>query len=186
MQHEIAYILLGTLHRAPIQDIPDMQIMDVGTGTGIWALEMALEYPSAQILGTDLGFESQCPHTHPPQTTKADNNDALLLLDRPNQLGTSDTNLRKSKSSPVLRIRSPPNWYIQSSMPFRQGLMRGPSRFEIEDAECEWTHEDNFFDFIHSRNIGQAIDDWPRLVSQMYRYVAGFCTFIPWDALTIL
>ena len=28
--------------------------MDIGTGTGIWAIEMADKYPNAQITGTDL------------------------------------------------------------------------------------------------------------------------------------
>lgn len=29
-------------------------VLDIGTGTGIWAIEFADEYPSASILGTDL------------------------------------------------------------------------------------------------------------------------------------
>jgi len=30
------------------------RILDVGTGTGIWAIEIGDEYPSAEVLGTDL------------------------------------------------------------------------------------------------------------------------------------
>jgi ubiquinone/menaquinone biosynthesis C-methylase UbiE len=29
-------------------------IVDVGTGSGLWALEVAEEYPHTQIIGTDL------------------------------------------------------------------------------------------------------------------------------------
>lgn len=29
-------------------------ILDIGTGTGMWAIEMADEYPEAEIVGTDL------------------------------------------------------------------------------------------------------------------------------------
>ncbi len=30
------------------------RILDVGTGTGIWAIDMADEFPSAEIIGTDI------------------------------------------------------------------------------------------------------------------------------------
>ncbi len=40
------------LYFAPI-DKPE-SILDVGTGTGIWAIEMGDDFPDAQILGTDL------------------------------------------------------------------------------------------------------------------------------------
>ncbi|KAL9599941.1 MAG: hypothetical protein Q9219_003503 [cf. Caloplaca sp. 3 TL-2023] len=40
------------LYKAPVKN-PD-RILDVGTGTGIWAIEMAEEFPAAQVVGTDL------------------------------------------------------------------------------------------------------------------------------------
>ena len=47
-------ISLGNkLHLAPIDDKPG-KILDVGTGTGIWAIEMGDDYPSAEVIGTDL------------------------------------------------------------------------------------------------------------------------------------
>ncbi|KXJ90925.1 S-adenosyl-L-methionine-dependent methyltransferase [Microdochium bolleyi] len=36
------------------QENPPRRILEVGTGTGIWALEMATEFPDAEIIGTDL------------------------------------------------------------------------------------------------------------------------------------
>lgn len=33
---------------------PPKRILDIGTGTGIWAIEMGDVYPSAEIIGTDL------------------------------------------------------------------------------------------------------------------------------------
>ncbi|RDW81498.1 class I SAM-dependent methyltransferase [Aspergillus mulundensis] len=43
----------GELYRAPIK--PDIQqILDLGTGTGAWALDMADLFPSATVTGTDL------------------------------------------------------------------------------------------------------------------------------------
>lgn len=40
------------LFLAPINN--PKRILDIGTGTGIWAIEMGDEYPDAQIIGTDL------------------------------------------------------------------------------------------------------------------------------------
>ncbi|KAI1169720.1 S-adenosyl-L-methionine-dependent methyltransferase [Nemania sp. FL0916] len=43
----------GRLFFAPIPSHPQ-KILDLGTGTGIWAIEMAGRYPSAEVVGTDL------------------------------------------------------------------------------------------------------------------------------------
>ncbi|KAF6819456.1 methyltransferase domain-containing protein [Colletotrichum musicola] len=43
----------GQLFFAPIGDHPN-KVIDLGTGTGIWAIEMGDRYPSAEITGLDL------------------------------------------------------------------------------------------------------------------------------------
>ncbi|KAF8245525.1 S-adenosyl-L-methionine-dependent methyltransferase [Wilcoxina mikolae CBS 423.85] len=53
MHHEIMLALLGgKLHLAPLAS--PKYILDVGTGTGIWAIDMADTYPDAEVIGTDL------------------------------------------------------------------------------------------------------------------------------------
>jgi len=48
------YILLDNeLYLAPIGDNPQ-RVLDVGTGTGIWAIDFADQFPSAEVIGTDL------------------------------------------------------------------------------------------------------------------------------------
>jgi SAM-dependent methyltransferase len=67
-------------------------------------------------------------------------------------------------------LRVPPNWYenLMSLTHRRDGLI-ACSRYEVDDAEREWTYPEDLFDFIHARNLGQSIDDWPRMLRQAYR-----------------
>ncbi|KAF8544018.1 S-adenosyl-L-methionine-dependent methyltransferase [Trichophaea hybrida] len=114
LHHEIFLQLVEGLHKAPIKD--PQRILDIGTGTGIWAIDMADRYPAAEVIGTDL-------------------------------------------STPVQSQWVPPN-----------------CRFEVDDAEREWTYRSDSFDFIHLRNLVQAVTDWPKLLSQAYRCTApGKC-----------
>ncbi|KAG6054090.1 hypothetical protein E4U17_004064 [Claviceps sp. LM77 group G4] len=54
MKHAMVKLLCSqTLHFAPIGNHPQ-EILDIGTGTGIWAIEMGDSFPSANILGIDL------------------------------------------------------------------------------------------------------------------------------------
>ncbi|KAI5815293.1 methyltransferase [Pyronema omphalodes] len=108
VHHEIFLLLLGRkLHLAPIGKNPQ-RILDVGTGTGIWAIDMADTYPSAEIIGVDL--------------------------------------------SPIQPHWVPPN-----------------CRFEVDDAEREWTFEPNSFDFIHIRNLAQGVQSWDTVLAQAWR-----------------
>jgi len=53
MMHHI-YLLAqgGRLHIAPLSE--PQRVLDLGTGTGIWALDFADQYPEAEILGVDI------------------------------------------------------------------------------------------------------------------------------------
>ncbi|KAF6835122.1 methyltransferase [Colletotrichum musicola] len=59
LQHHIWRLLLGgRLYTAPLPE-PDehveaLRILDLGTGTGIWAIDMADEFPTASVFGVDL------------------------------------------------------------------------------------------------------------------------------------
>lgn len=54
MQHRKYYLLLNSRHfLAPISN--PQRILDLGTGTGIWALDIADLHPSTHITATDIG-----------------------------------------------------------------------------------------------------------------------------------
>ncbi|KAF2136490.1 uncharacterized protein K452DRAFT_292338 [Aplosporella prunicola CBS 121167] len=55
LAHHMMLKLIGDrLFLAPLPDDFAGKILDVGTGTGIWAIEMGDRFPSAEILGNDL------------------------------------------------------------------------------------------------------------------------------------
>ncbi|KAH6604622.1 hypothetical protein Trco_006329 [Trichoderma cornu-damae] len=53
MKHAmVVHLCQGKLHYAPLEN--PQKMLDIGTGTGIWAIDMGDEYPEAEILGIDL------------------------------------------------------------------------------------------------------------------------------------
>ncbi|KAG0634483.1 S-adenosyl-L-methionine-dependent methyltransferase, partial [Tuber brumale] len=53
IHHVFLLLLGGKLFRAPVSD-NIQRILDVGTGTGIWAIDAGETYPAAEVIGTDL------------------------------------------------------------------------------------------------------------------------------------
>ncbi|KAJ5084553.1 hypothetical protein NUU61_009132 [Penicillium alfredii] len=53
LSHHIYSMLLnGELHLAPVTKPP--RVLDLGTGTGIWAIDYADEHPDSEVIGIDL------------------------------------------------------------------------------------------------------------------------------------
>ncbi|TGZ83490.1 S-adenosyl-L-methionine-dependent methyltransferase [Ascodesmis nigricans] len=54
MTHHMALVILdGELHKAPIKGDPH-NVLDCGTGTGIWALDFGSIHPGSHVIGVDL------------------------------------------------------------------------------------------------------------------------------------
>ncbi|KAI8272881.1 methyltransferase domain-containing protein [Colletotrichum sp. SAR11_57] len=47
-------VMEGKLYHAPIDSNQVHRILDIGTGTGIWAVQIADEFPNAEVIGKDL------------------------------------------------------------------------------------------------------------------------------------
>ncbi len=58
----IKIVMSNKLFFAPL-DKPE-RILDIGTGTGIWAIEMGDEFPDASVIGTDLSATQPTWYTH--------------------------------------------------------------------------------------------------------------------------
>ncbi|KAH8648895.1 methyltransferase family protein [Tricladium varicosporioides] len=105
--HMLTLMLDGKLFLAPIGSNPQ-KVLDVGTGTGIWAIDFADQFPSSEVIGTDI--------------------------------------------SPTQPSFVPPNL-----------------KFELDDAQLEWTYRPDSFDYIHVRCMLGAIQDWAHLYREIYK-----------------
>ncbi|KAB8270214.1 S-adenosyl-L-methionine-dependent methyltransferase [Aspergillus minisclerotigenes] len=80
LHHIYSLILDGEIHLAPIKN--PQRVLDIGTGTGIWAVDFADQYQSSEVIGNDLSpiqprwvppncqfeiddFESEWSYAHP-------------------------------------------------------------------------------------------------------------------------
>ncbi|KAG7050649.1 TAM domain methyltransferase [Colletotrichum scovillei] len=112
MQHEIfTYTIGDRLGRAPPcdEDAKVGRVLDVGTGTGIWAIDFGELHPEAEVYGVDLS---------------------------PNQ----------------------PE-YVPENV-----------RFEIDDVDEDWTYSKPF-DYIHSRFMTGAINNWRKFFESAYDHL---------------
>ncbi|KAM5357546.1 hypothetical protein ACJZ2D_016153 [Fusarium nematophilum] len=72
--HYLTILLDEKLFLAPVKE-ETCRVLDVGTGTGIWAIEFADRYPSADVIGTDL---SPCQPQWIPPNARFEIDDATL------------------------------------------------------------------------------------------------------------
>ncbi|KAF9699404.1 hypothetical protein EKO04_002129 [Ascochyta lentis] len=55
MNHHLCLLLLDNeLHFTELPQDRSIRILDIGTGTGIWAMEMGDKFPNAQVIGNEL------------------------------------------------------------------------------------------------------------------------------------
>ncbi|KAL8870770.1 MAG: hypothetical protein Q9174_003260 [Haloplaca sp. 1 TL-2023] len=107
--HALRLAFGDRLYLAPLDNKP-ATILDIGTGTGIWAIDVAESLPQTQVIGTDL--------------------------------------------SPIQPKWVPPN-----------------CKFEVDDAEQDWTFPTDHFDLVHTRIMNAFIQSWDHFMEQSFRHL---------------
>ncbi|KAG6070039.1 hypothetical protein E4U16_007182 [Claviceps sp. LM84 group G4] len=73
--HFLTILLDDQLFLAPLEKDKIHRVLDVGTGSGIWAIEFADQFPNASVIGTDL---SPCQPQWVPPNVCFEIDDAML------------------------------------------------------------------------------------------------------------
>ena len=72
-QHRLLGEIFGGLYRAPLEKSNVRRVLDLGCGTGNWAIDFAKQYPEAEVYGVDI--------TEDPQWQNAPANCTLSVAD---------------------------------------------------------------------------------------------------------
>ncbi|QKX58229.1 uncharacterized protein TRUGW13939_05350 [Talaromyces rugulosus] len=81
LHHVYRLLLKGELNCAPITKDP-RRVLDLGTGTGIWAIDFADQFPESEVIGNDLS-PIQPQWTPPNVTFEIDDFEAEWPFSRP-------------------------------------------------------------------------------------------------------
>ncbi|KZL77266.1 UMTA protein [Colletotrichum tofieldiae] len=66
VRHHYTWMLMDNrLFAAPVEKVRRLKVLDIGTGTGIWAIDVADEFPDAEVIGTDISAVQ--PNWAPPK-----------------------------------------------------------------------------------------------------------------------
>lgn len=74
------HILKGRLYMAPIVD--PVNAFDIGTGTGIWAIEFARKHPNTNIIGTDISLIQPSENIPPNVKFEREDSEQEWIFDR--------------------------------------------------------------------------------------------------------
>lgn len=58
-QHWLLLETFGGLFRAPLEGSQVLRVLDIGCGTGNWAIDLAKQHPNATVIGIDLNEDPQ-------------------------------------------------------------------------------------------------------------------------------
>lgn len=140
--HALRLVLNGRHFLAPI-DCPTY-ILDVGTGTGIWVMDVAYDHPEAHIVGTDLS---------PIQPSLVPRNVEFEIDDNEDDWNFSETfDLIHTRFMNGFSIRSWPRFYKQAFEFIKPG-----GWVENQEPDLCWTSDDG------SMPVGGAFATWQQL-----------------------
>ncbi|KAL8877335.1 MAG: hypothetical protein Q9198_004631 [Flavoplaca austrocitrina] len=161
LKHHITLLLAGgNLHLAPLNH--PKRILDIGTGTGIWAIEMAEQYPHSQVIGTDLS---------PVQP----NNVRFHIDDCEAKFWTWPEDYFDYIHSRYM-IGSIGNWASMIRKAYKHTKPGG--YFELQDLDCRFTSDDNTL--LDSHNLTYWSNLLTEAAAKYNRPVPRYTDYIHW------
>ncbi|CAL8580256.1 hypothetical protein XPA_005985 [Xanthoria parietina] len=165
IKHHVTLLLAGGhLHLAPLNS--PKRILDIGTGTGIWAIEMAEQYPHSQVIGTDLS---------PVQPSWVPDNVRFNIDDCEAKIWTWPEDHFDYVHSRYM-IASIGNWASMIRKAYRHTKPGG--YFELQELDCRFTSDDN--SLFESHNLTY----WSHLITEAAakynRPIPRYTDYIHW------
>lgn len=82
LQHHIWLLVLdGHLTKAPFASRDPPNVLDIGTGTGIWAKQFARHHPGSTVIGTDLSLIQTQDNLPPNVSFVREDSEELWVFD---------------------------------------------------------------------------------------------------------
>jgi SAM-dependent methyltransferase len=153
LQHQLWLMTLDSkLSLAPLKKEPE-QVLDLGTGTGIWAVEYAAEHPSAKVVGSDLS---------PIQPNFIPSNCSFEIFD-------FEDEWTYSQRFDLIHARLLVSGFANPKRTFEQAFTAlSPGGFlEMQDTDCPGVCDDGTIS-------GTALEKW-------YGYVTSACLLLGKD-----
>ena len=142
LQHQSFRVMLdGKSHLAPITN--PKRVLDLATGTGNWAIEFC----------TSINFQSNIPFSRCPAQEYPE----------ANVLGTD--------LSPIQPDLYATSCFPHSTIPNSTSSIPNNCRFEVDDAEDDWTFSEPF-DYIHARAILACFQDNRAIAQKIFDNLA--------------
>ena len=163
--HTFQLCLDGVLFRAPITTKPQ-HVLDLGTGTGIWAIQFADEYPSAQVIGTDLS---------PIQPSWVPPNCRFLVDDMESEWVFSDKDPFDFIHGRTLggSVRDWPKFFKQAYDHLKPGVFPFVLMYDLcSDCKQGWVEMQEFGSSVYSDDDPQLLKTpnikyWTRLLTEV-------------------
>ncbi|KAI5787970.1 UMTA methyltransferase family protein [Pyronema domesticum] len=186
VHHIMLMLLSGKLLVAPV-DTPQ-KILDLGTGTGIWAVDAADEYPSAEVIGNDLSpiqpgwvppnckfevddFEADWPHPHDTFDVVHARTLSGSVKDWPK---LHEQAFKALKSGGILEVQEPAVWawsddgtlkddsyYMQMQRLTEEASVKMGRRFNTAADQKQWMIDAGFVD-VQEKIYILPFGPWPK------------------------
>ncbi|KAH8648496.1 S-adenosyl-L-methionine-dependent methyltransferase [Xylariales sp. PMI_506] len=183
LQHEVFRLLFdGWLALAPLKAVP-RNVIDIATGTGVWAQEFAEQNPTSRVIGTDLSAIQPLPRTPNCIFIKADAEDSWVFPNPEPYGGTNHSprditneihenflkfdyvHLRLVLSCFNDTRTANPKYKNDASVRYGEGCIRGAAAFgrDVEKAPKykRWLEEVGFVD-VEEQKFVFPVNTWPQ------------------------